>query len=188
MKAVFVLFVGVALLQLAVPASMILRREQVLREGRVVRFRTAPVDPYDAFRGRYVALRYEQDTVPAQTGAQELSRGMPIYVQLEEGEEGFSRPVSYARTRPDAGVYMRVRVQWVHWNDREIHIEYPFDRYYMNEREAPRAERAVQQLSRGNPQPTYVTVRLKDGMAVLEDLFLDGKSVDAFLQEEQMQP
>lgn len=55
------LLVVLAAAQLAVPASMIVQRETVLTQGRVYKFKTAPVDPVDAFRGRYVALRFEEE-------------------------------------------------------------------------------------------------------------------------------
>jgi uncharacterized membrane-anchored protein len=54
-------FAVVGLAQLAVPASLIWKREQTLRHGSVWKFRTAPVDPVDAFRGRYVALEFEAE-------------------------------------------------------------------------------------------------------------------------------
>ena len=43
--------------QFGVMGHMIIRRELTLRRGRVCRFLTAPVDPYDAFRGRYFVNR-----------------------------------------------------------------------------------------------------------------------------------
>ncbi len=44
-------FVLVCLVQLAAPASMIWRHERTLANGLPFKFQTAPVDPYDAFRG-----------------------------------------------------------------------------------------------------------------------------------------
>src|SRR5205085_8475834 len=57
-----IVFVLVALAQLAAPGSLIWKRENTLRKGSVWKFRTAPVDPVDAFRGRYVALQFEVET------------------------------------------------------------------------------------------------------------------------------
>ena len=54
-------FALVGFAQLAVPASLIWKRERTLRQGHVWKFRTAPVDPVDAFRGRYVALEFEAE-------------------------------------------------------------------------------------------------------------------------------
>ncbi len=56
-KILIAAFFCVALLQIYTPVSMIIARESTLKEGVLFRFKTAPVDPYDAFRGRYVALR-----------------------------------------------------------------------------------------------------------------------------------
>ena len=55
-KLLITSFILLCLVQTAVPLSMIARREFTLRNGRVYKFKTAPVDPYDAFRGRFVAL------------------------------------------------------------------------------------------------------------------------------------
>ncbi len=52
------LFGAVALLQIGVAGSMVWQHATTLTAGRVWKFRTAPVDPVDAFRGRYVALRF----------------------------------------------------------------------------------------------------------------------------------
>ena len=58
MKMLRILIFGVvALAQLAVPTAMVWQRDQTLKQGRVWKFRTAPVDPVDVIRGRYIALR-----------------------------------------------------------------------------------------------------------------------------------
>jgi len=62
------------LAQVAVPATMIWGRERTLAVGSVYKFRTQPVDPYDAFRGRYVSLRIEESHAPLAAG-NEIERG-----------------------------------------------------------------------------------------------------------------
>ncbi|MBD3853743.1 MAG: GDYXXLXY domain-containing protein [Acidobacteria bacterium] len=52
------LFTVVALVQLTVAGGAIVRSELALRTGEAFRFRIQPVDPVDAFRGRYVAIRF----------------------------------------------------------------------------------------------------------------------------------
>ena len=52
-------FVLVVLVQLYVPAKMIWGREEVLNTGTEYKFRTAPIDPNDVFRGKYINLNYE---------------------------------------------------------------------------------------------------------------------------------
>ena len=56
-------FALVAAAQLAVPAWLIVERERTLRDGQVFKFKTRPIDPVDAFRGRYVWLGLEPDAV-----------------------------------------------------------------------------------------------------------------------------
>lgn len=49
-------------LQWAVPVAQILRGETMLREGTALRLALQPVDPYDAMRGRYLALSFTEST------------------------------------------------------------------------------------------------------------------------------
>ena len=57
-----IVFAVVAAAQLGVPASLMWKREQTLRHGSVWKFRTAPVDPIDAFRGRLIALEFDAES------------------------------------------------------------------------------------------------------------------------------
>ena len=49
----------VMLAYLYIPSSLIYRYEKISTEGTVFRFCPQPVDPYDAFRGRYVRLNLD---------------------------------------------------------------------------------------------------------------------------------
>ena len=52
----FALMVGV---QLLFPLKMIIEREIIITKGQTFLFKIRPIDPYDAFRGRYVSINYE---------------------------------------------------------------------------------------------------------------------------------
>lgn len=172
------LFAVVALAQLAVPGWMIGQREIVLARGTVYKFRTAPVDPYDAFRGRYVWLNYESNTVPFR-GAGDIPYGRPLYVAVETGEDGFAHLTgAYARP-PESGDYFPIENYWIH--ESEMQVTLPFDRYYMNEKAAPAAEIAVREHSAQGSGDAYVTVRVRRGYAVLEELYIDDKPIREFL-------
>jgi hypothetical protein len=54
----------------------------------------------------------------------------------------------------------------------------------MDEKLAPLAEIAYRDASRGRPEEAYVTVRVLDGTAVLEELYLKGKPVRELVLEE----
>jgi uncharacterized membrane-anchored protein len=174
------LFLCLALVQLAVPASMIVRRELTLHSGRQYRFQTAPVDPYDPFRGRYVALNLHANTAPRPLDLS-LTSGQRVYAILTEDAEGFATIASLALTPPGGDAYFQTHVSYV--SDDRVHIAIPFDRYYTDEHLAPAAERAYWQHSRLPAHEAYITVRIKDGLAVLEELYIAGKPLQEFLQQ-----
>jgi uncharacterized membrane-anchored protein len=184
MAAVFAI---VAVVQLDVPVAMITSREATLRHGRAYKFRTRPIDPYDAFRGRYVWLGFEQDHAPWR-GETTAVAGTKAYAFIQEGPDGFAM-VREVRAQPPAdGEYLEVRVGYPGWgtNSSSVYFTLPFDRYYMEETKAPGAERAYRQHqnTRGQTnQNTYAVVRIRHGDAVLENLYVGGKPIAEALYE-----
>jgi uncharacterized membrane-anchored protein len=67
------------------------------------------------------------------------------------------------------------------------YLQLPFDRYYMNESKAPQAESAYWSHSRRTNQAAYVSVRVLDGFAVLEDLYIDDTPIQDFLKKDGRQ-
>lgn len=175
------LFLCLALAQLAVPASMIARRELTLQYGRQYRFQTAPVDPSDPFRGRYVALHLQADTAPTLPGIP-LTPGQRVYAILTEDAAGFAAIASLSLVPPGGDTYFQTSVNSVS-SDR-VYVALPFDRYYTDEHLAPAAERAYWQHSRRQTHEAYITVRVRKGLAVLEELYIAGKPLGEFLQHE----
>ena len=56
-------FILMVLAQLYVPASMIFQKERVITQGTAYKFRTAPIDPNDPFRGKYITLSFNETGV-----------------------------------------------------------------------------------------------------------------------------
>ena len=173
----------VALAQLAVPLSMILGHERTLREGTVWRFRTAPVDPADAFRGRYVALGFEVRGAPVAPG-ERIERGEHAYVGLSRDPEGFAVLGPVRATRPASGDYVKLRVQWIEYGAEgkpaNAQLEIPFDRLYLEESVAPLAEEAYRESQRATGdarRPAWAVVRVREGHAALEDVMVEGRSL-----------
>lgn len=83
-------FVLIALVQLYVPARMIVNREDILSTGKEYKFKTLPIDPYDPFRGKFIALQYEETTIEVQNEADWLS-GETIFIQLTTDKEGYAK-------------------------------------------------------------------------------------------------
>jgi len=175
------LFAAVALVQLAAPASMILSQERTLAKGEAFKFRTAPVDPYDAFRGRYVALRFDNSEAALAEGVK-ASPGQTVYATVETGGDGFAKFGVALLAPPKDKPYLKVKAGYSSGADA-IGLQLPFDRFYMEETKAPAAEAAYRAHSRRGAQDAYVVVRVLDGYGVIKDLYVGGKPIEDFLSE-----
>jgi hypothetical protein len=58
----------------------------------------------------------------------------------------------------------------------------PFDKYWVNERDAPAAEAAYLAQSRRDKRNAFCTVRVFRGDAALEQLYLDGLPLGDYLR------
>ena len=178
-------FVLLAALQLAVPGWMILGHERTLREGRVFKFRTRPVDPIDAFRGRYVWLALAPDTVKTANITQ-WRYNQKAFAVLGTGEDGFATVKRLEARRPADEPSAPVRTTWPDTQQGVVHISWQgLDRYYMTEGKAPAAEAAYRDHSRTTNHTCHVTVRVDDTQAVIENLFIENKPIRDWLREQK---
>lgn len=182
------LFGLVCLAQIAVPASLVVQHEQTRAAGTLWKFQTAPVDPNDPFRGRYVRLSFAaaREYVPfADSGMIYIKPQTRMYAELALGPDGYARLVRLHEERPANVEYLDVFVRDVHYSrgekaDRappEVFVRLPFDRYYLPEDRAPQVEREYADASRSAQANTYAEVRVRNGHAALVSLVLDGKPV-----------
>jgi len=164
----------VGLAQLAVPASLIWKREQTLRHGSVWKFRTAPVDPVDAFRGRYVALQFDVETQEI-SPPPDAGSGQTVFVTMRQNAEGFAEIDQVLASPPPGDDFIEAKLAGKT-------VSLPFDKYWVNERDAPAAEAAYLAQSRRDKRNAFVTVRVFRGDAALEQLNLDGLPLGDYLR------
>ncbi len=183
-KWTFGLYVMLVMVQLAVPVSQIWRYENILQTGHVYKFRTAPIDPYDAFRGRYVFLSFADTVAPIRPG--DKIAGGPVYVELAEGEDGFAQFKQVSIEPPANGDYLQAKDPWEHWDRKSFyHFSLPFDKFFMEESAAPKAEEAYRKFgnSRGETQgDAYALVRVKGGIGVIEDVYIKNQPIREFIK------
>jgi uncharacterized membrane-anchored protein len=186
MKKMYLTLLGLLIcMQLAVPFKMIRGQEKILREGKLFRFITQPIDPADPFQGRYVRLDIKNDFVPCEKAdGHNLQHGEPIYALLKTDDDGFARFSNWSREQPAEGDFLKTRYRYENrmwqsdsntWITNGIGIDIQFDRFYMDEAKAPHAEKLVQE----SPRKTncWVNVRILDGKAAVEDVVAGGKSL-----------
>jgi len=182
-KQLFYAFIFIGIIaQFYVLTSNIVLREIILRKGEVCRFQTAPVDPFDAFRGQYVALSFNE---LARIRTDTKITGKWCYLQIGTGTNGFSVVERVSAKRADVqSPYLKVSiVKWSRYDD-SFRINVPFNRYYMPDYLAPEAEKAYRQANRrGDERDAAAAVRIWKGKAVIEDLEISGMPVREFLKQ-----
>ncbi len=160
-------------LMLAVPLSMIARKEYVLRQGEVFLFRLAPVDPTDPFRGRYMTLSFDVERqnydMPADDG--DPGTEQVVYAVLVRDEQGFARISRIEAHAPESVPYLRIKQQ----RHAGTRLSLPFNRFFLNEDSAAGVEEKARKLlleasTAGKPNPLHAEVRVKDGEGVVTAL------------------
>jgi uncharacterized membrane-anchored protein len=175
-RPVFIVFAIVALLQLAVPAKMILDKENILTLGTPYKFRTAPIDPSDPFRGKYITLDFSATSFETPNDSS-WQTGDAVYVHLGKDAEGFARIKDLTRQPPADGNidYVKARIRYVY--DERVTIEYPFTRFYMEETRAPEAEMVYRSSRIDTAQVVYALVNVRNGEAALQDVKVNDVSI-----------
>ena len=175
-------FAVVVAAQLAVPAWLIIEREWTLREGQVFKFKTRPVDPADAFRGRYVWLDLEPNTLKV-PDVNQWHYDQKAFAVLGTDSNGFAVVKRIEHSQPADAPAVPVRVSWWDIKKGELHITWTgLDRYYMTEKKAPAAEEAYREHNRRTKQDCHVTVRVRGSRAVLENLFVENQPIHDWLK------
>ncbi|MBM4058236.1 MAG: GDYXXLXY domain-containing protein [Planctomycetes bacterium] len=152
------------------------RHEWLIARGTLVRIECAAPDPYDMLRGRYLAVRPAETSAAAPEG---MSWGVvPVWATLATGGDGLARIESLSLEPVVGPTVVRLMAQRIRATDdtAAVQLEWPFDRFYLNERLGPAADTLMAALFRDGTRPV-AEVRLLDGHAVLTDLLLDGVPV-----------
>jgi len=172
------IFILVALAQLSVPAMMAWGRVQTLSHGRVWKLKTAPVDPEDVIRGRYVALSFDAENAYRQH--EQIKSIDSLYAILKEGADGFAM-VDHLSLSADPGD-SAIKVEPGGFWDEQQRIVFPFRYFWVTEKNGPAAEKAYRDNSRRNQQNAFVTVRIRNGDAALEQLYIDNQPLADYLR------
>jgi uncharacterized membrane-anchored protein len=171
-----ILFVVMVVAQWFVPLSMMMGQENIMAEGRVFKFKTAPVDPSDPFRGKYITLQFEATVFPVDSSLH-LDRNEKIYVTITEDGSGFAAIQSVSPDAPsNTADFIEAKTSFM-MNDTLVNIRYPFDRFYLEESKASEAEKAYWEAGRDSTQIAYALVAVSNGKTALKDVIVNDKSV-----------
>ncbi len=183
-KFIFILFGIMCLAQWIVPGKMIYDSELIMDEGAVYKFKTAPIDPSDPFRGKYITLNFEQNFATF-TDSLEWSTGQEIFVTFAIDSAGYAITESVFHDQPQSKSYLRTKVEYVNYYDDEYKVWFrlPFDRLYLEESKASQAEQVYWQAQRDSAQIAYALVSIGDGQAVLKEVIINDKPIQDIINE-----
>jgi len=166
-------FVLTVLAQLAIPLKMVYDCEMTSINGTEYKFRTRPIDPTDPFRGKYITLDYEGASVRAKNPA--WADSDETYVYIRTGSDGFAHVTHLSHHPLDIpNDYFKAKAY--NFYEGQVRIEFPFDRYYMEESKAYEAELAYRDYNQTDSlkKPAYAVVAVREGNAVLKEVIIDG--------------
>ena len=184
MKPALAVFALAAVAQWLLPLAGVWQHEWVIARGTAVRIRCVAPDPYDPLRGRFLAVRPEENQVPKPAGMPE--RGdVPVWATLEAGDDGLSRIKSLSLEPVSGPTVIRLMARWQRWDQesKTVFVAWPFDRFYLNERLGPDADKLVAERFREGKDRPVAEIRLLDGRAVLTDVLVDGTSIREIVKQ-----
>lgn len=167
---------------LIIPIVMITRYESVLSEGELFRFHAMPIDPYDSFRGKYIVLRFSETEVPKSVCSDTLEKGQEVYVNISKRDSDFVVINNVSATGTVGENYFKAIVEYTYEGSESLTLDFPFDRFYMNEELAPLAEKILRRSNWTETTEVYVDVRIINGNAVIEDIYVNGKKIVDYLK------
>lgn len=187
MKVIIIVIAAVvALAQWLVPGSMIWKREQILAKGETFRFRTEPVDPSHPFKGRYIVLSFKENVFTAIKPDSNLGSAGEVFVLLDKDKDGFATIRNVVKEEPSANSgFVKANISYINTegDTSTIHLDYPFQEFYMDEFKAPKAEAVYRESVTDSTQRTYAVVSALNGEAVIKDVMINEKPIRQVVKE-----
>ena len=107
-----------------------------------------------------------------------------MYLSLGKDSLGFVRYLKAGKESPDSGEYLLADVADVYGEENgcaTARLNFPFDRWYMNEQLAPKAEKEVAAALTRAGTRCWLAVRIRDGKAVAEQLYINDTAIADWL-------
>lgn len=179
----YVLFAILCCIQLYIPVSMVLQQNDTLNNGVPYKFLTAPVDPNDIFRGKYIYLQFSGNEVVVDS-TKVWNYDQEVFVSLEKDDKGFAKIKTVSSDQPDVREdFMQAKILSIYPDQHKITLQFPFERYYMEEFDAPVAESVYAEAAVDTSSVTYALVMVKNGKTTLKDVFIDNIPVKTIVSQ-----
>ncbi|WP_046756130.1 GDYXXLXY domain-containing protein [Kordia jejudonensis] len=169
---IYALFGLMVLAQIVASAQIVYKYERTIASDNIYKFKTAPIDPNDPFRGKYITLDYQIDAF--KTDDESWDRHEIGYAYFSKDENGYAVLETLEKNRISDSNFDYIQVKIKNHYDGHIHFDLPFNRYYMEESKAYDAEVLSRELNRnGKEDSIYAVVHIKNGTHVLTDIIVN---------------
>lgn len=169
MKAIRLpLAIAAVAIQVVALAYIAGEREWVLRTGRTVWLRTAPVDPRDVMRGDYVRLDYEIGHVDRSLWREGLTKlgktsdarrtERRVYASLRAAPDGVAEVTALSDRKPADGLFLRGKLGSERWWSGSPTVRYGLEAFFMEQGKARQLEDARLREKPGVPLNMEVAV------------------------------
>ncbi|HYG19097.1 MAG TPA: GDYXXLXY domain-containing protein [Ohtaekwangia sp.] len=181
-RVILPLFALTCLAQWYIPGKMISDQEKILSEGTTFRFKTAPIDPADPFRGKYITLSFEEDHVEV-VNPSEWQQAQDVFVTLRDSA-GFAKIDRVSMYEPEGDNFLRAKIRTVtSYEPYTLWLSYPFERFYLEESKASEAERLYWSTQSDSTQQVYAVVNILKGEAALKDVMINDRRIADVVKE-----
>lgn len=178
------LFLFVVAAQLFVPLQMIYNQEDIINTGKLVKFQCEPIDPNDPFRGKYITLNFKESGIKVKN-LKEWNSNEAIFAKIETSKDGFAKIKSISKSEPnDNSIYLKLKINYLAGHENKIYLDFPFNRFYMNENKAKNAEKVYAQSTLDTTKIAYALVATKNGEAVIKDVLIDEISIKKLAKDQ----
>jgi len=178
-KILLLIFIIVAIAQLWVPFSMILKHSDILNKGIVVKMKLTPRDPVHPFKGKYLVLNFEENNFTEIE--KEWKRNETIYINYHINDKGFLKVDSLTKFfKPPANI-LKAKVNYYTPYNNKIVIKYPFDKYFIEESKAFSAEQKIIFELKNELTDVYAEISILNGNPVLKEVFVNQRPILEFI-------
>lgn len=177
-KNIILLFALVVLAQLYIPLQMIFNQEDIIKTGTEFKFKTEPIDPNDPFRGKYIILNYKERKIPVKN-VKKWDYNQTVFAELGKDKNGYAKIILISKNKPQKkSNYFTAKISFINtYKDNYILLDIPFDRFYVNENKAKKAETTYVESMVDQKNKTYALVAIKNGEAVIKDVRINEVSI-----------
>lgn len=167
-------------LQIAFLIYLIFTNQAILKTGEQYKFKVRPIDPYNIFKGRYLTLAFEEEQANPIYDCPKNSNNKSFAI-ITKDKNGFAQLQKITNIKPKENNYFELKTNYC---QHKIlgNFKFPFDEFYLQETMAKKTEEDYKESLKIKNNNSYALVRIQGGKAVLEDLYINDKSVNNNLQ------